>query len=170
MNERKASGRSKTGRFFRVMLLYIILGPPLGSVVYVIGLLVEKGAPNGIVHFIQSYFVIFVLTPIGLIFTYLIGLIPAALAGLIIAAIDVATRLNFARTLLLVAAAGLPSSVLFLVIGAATPAENPLIWINWPNTLVKILTCMVPTIVVWLILQRWRRVSIPVPRRIRIPQ
>jgi hypothetical protein len=138
-------GRLK--RFLKGFVVFLVLGPPIGLWTYstcyllfftpVSGLdLVEKLVLGGI---------------IGIPFSYAFGHIPAALAGLVIALLQVLYR-SFG--ILEVGLIGLAIGISFALIVDRRPDDY--LSYGLAYTAVKAVTCVVPTIVCWLVIRRWR--------------
>lgn len=133
-----------------IVLVFALVGPPLGAFVlfFTVGAIQLLGSdPEGLAW--VATFAIIYAVPLS----YLFGLMPAAVAGLLIAIWQVFIR---PTTWLIAVGVGVIVGVGMLYAGgqvpfAANPTEND--FREYPAILV--LTCVASTVLCWLIVRNW---------------
>lgn len=140
---------SQAKRVVKGVVVYVALGPPIGAVVSWFEYVVTAPLRPG---YRPSYWDALLL-PLSLPFSYILGVIPAALVGAIVAILHVRYRaLGWAH----VAAIGLLSGGAMMCWGLTQrdPRFVPSHWYvddNWWF----ILICLVPTLACWRLVRRW---------------
>jgi hypothetical protein len=139
---------SQVKRVVKGLLIFVALGPPIGAAVgwfdYVFAALLRPGQQ-------LSYRDVLVL-PISLLLSYIVGLIPAALVGVVVAYLNVRYRaLGWAH----VTAIGLLAGVAMMC-WALTQRDPRFVPSHWyDDDWWFIVICLVPTLVCWRIIRRW---------------
>ena len=123
-----AAGAGK-GSAIRTMLIFVILGPPIGYVVFLVWVMGEHWLRHGrLMPDLGSFLFVFP-------FSYLLGIIPALVAGAIVAAIEARSRFKW----LPVAATGLAVGLAFAVLFA----------LYFNSLLLLVAICFIPTLICW---------------------
>jgi hypothetical protein len=139
--------------FFRVIgivLIFALVGPPIGGVTLITTMaVVNMGSATTTSDYVTV--VLFGLI-YGAVFAYLVGLLPAAVVGLIVAI----RQVYFGRVTWL-AALGLGSiaGLIFIYVVERAPAYDR----SYPASVrpILVVTCLLPTVACWLIVRNWYR-------------
>jgi hypothetical protein len=120
-------------RFAATMLVSVVLGPPIGGIVFVsaIGLI---GVP---------FFILFSLKFLGA--SYVIGTVPALVAGLLVAVVQLRRGFVSALVALLI---GLSTGTALLLVAALVRGRDPA---DWFFHVALSLTCVITTFACWAI-------------------
>jgi len=134
---------------FKTLLVYVLLGPPVGWLLFGTWLatVASRSEP-----WLETAGKSAILIVAGIPLSYVIGCIPALAVGTIVA---LAQNRWASFGLAHVAAIGVACGILF-ALAFERNTDNPGID---PRTyfIVKVLTCLVPSLICWLIARRWRR-------------
>jgi len=140
----------KHARFLKGFAVFLILGPPIGSWTYMICFdLVIRPTNISVARLIG-------MSILGMPASYVIGIVPAALAGLLVASLQVMYRWFGGTAAFLV---GVGVGLLFSALFDTRPDQH--LSPAWGYPAVKILTCVVPTLVCWAVIRRWRTIDAP---------
>jgi hypothetical protein len=140
---------SQGKRVAKGFLVYVALGPPIGATVSFLEYVFTAPLRPGQLTYRDVLFF-----PVSLLLSYIVGLIPAAVAGVAVAFLNVRYRgLGWAH----VAAIGLLSSVP-MMFWAWTQRDPRFVPSHWyvDDTWWLVLICLVPTLACWRIIRRWR--------------
>ena len=130
----------------RTIRIFCLLGPPIGSCVVWVVILLDPGVTAGqVVHLLAQ---IHLLIPGTLLLGYLVGTIPAALAGASVAAIE-ASGLKFKPAFVLLAGLAIGGGFALAVPLLSAAFGRRLALDAWPY----IAVCLVPTLLCWAILR-----------------
>jgi hypothetical protein len=147
-------------RFVLILVVYCLLGPPVGAVVFVsMALLVGSGAGAGLASVIQA--LSYTLYQ-GALVVYLIGILPAAGVGI---AVAVRQANHGAMTWQMALGIGLLAGfVCFGYTGWRLLVQPPAGNYSIPAAyaLIVLVSCVVPTMVCWLIVRRWHAAEPPI--------
>ena len=138
---REYSFGAKTWNFFVVVLIFLLIGPPVGAVVFLamIAVWIGKGSDPGSVASVFAF-----LTLYGLLFSWFIGGLPAVLTGLAFAIWQ--TFVGPVRATI-AAVAGIAAGLL-LTLGAGDIAREIG---DLPMFPLYLVTCFAATMVCWLL-------------------
>jgi hypothetical protein len=129
----------------RILLVYALLGPPLGWFIYATGVIVGEAQPGELLSAL-TYGIPLLLE--GIPVAYVFGLIPA----LLMAAVMIASRLR--PGLLYAGVVGLLCGLAFALLFHRAVDANGL---GVPAYFtVKVLTCLVPSLICWWLASRKR--------------
>lgn len=129
-----AAGAGK-GSAIRTMLIFVILGPPIGYVVFLLWVTGEHWLRHGrLMPDVGSFLLVFP-------FSYLLGIIPALVAGAIVVVIRPRSRFEW----LPVAATGLAVGLAFALLFALYFNSLPL----------SVAICFIPTLICWQLSRLW---------------
>jgi hypothetical protein len=148
-------------RLGKITGFFIFAGPFIGMVVWLAGAVIadlifyqQPGPRLGLVETISVLPVVsFIAIPYG----YLLGVVPAALAGLIVGAMQLRFgRLHWHVVALVGAAVGVADIfigklLVSLLVTSNAPQPRP----NWESFVFPIVTCMVTTLVCWRFVRDW---------------
>lgn len=131
----------------KVLAIFLIVGPPAGAVAFFVGMglyaVVQSGDAAGLA-WVPLFGIIY-----GVPLSYLIGAIPAAIAGLIL---GVSAALSYRPGLLFATATGLAVGVGLVAAGGrpilATTMQNPA---DSVSSLPLLGTCVAATLVCWML-------------------
>lgn len=130
----------------KIILVFLLLGPPLGSLVHMLGLFVIS-PPS--VSAMQAVDFFLRMTVIGTPFSYLFGVIPALGTGISMALVQrIWGRIRLIEAALL----GLACGVLFAFATEQNSGPLP----SRAYFVVKVLTCLIPTIICWWLVRSKR--------------
>ena len=121
----------------RMILVFALLGPPIGYAVFLIWAAGENWLRHGRLRADLGSFLLFFP------FSYLVGIIPALGVGAIVALIEARSRFK----LLPVAATGIAMGWAFSVLIAS----------YFNSVLLSVAICLVPTLVCWHLSRRWQQ-------------
>jgi hypothetical protein len=127
----------------KILLVYALLGPPLGWLIYATGVIVGDAQPgellSGLVYGVP-------LLVVGIPFSYVFGLIPALLMAA--AMIASRTRPGLLHAGMVGLLCGLAFAIVFHRAVDATGLGVPAYFI------LKVLTCLVPSLICWWLASR----------------
>ena len=127
----------------KTILVFALLGPPIGSLVICLGSAVINPLPSPL-SLALGNLVFLMVTAIP--FSYVIGIVPALLVGTLTAiGENISQRFGFVHVVLLGLICGFIFAALFDRHGRS----------DLGYAVVKMLTCLVPTIGCWRISRRW---------------
>lgn len=132
--------------------VYVLLGPPIGWLVLAFGIMSASGGSGGSSDPIGAFLNMFPLIIVGVALSYIIGVLPALLVGL---AVLPANDFSKATGLLYVMIVGLLAGVIFaLNFDRTTSPLGTRFYFG-----LKVLTCLIPSLICWLIARRLRAVA-----------
>jgi len=148
------------GRFKPLLkgsLALLVIGPPLGLATYTIGGFaigeLELTRPDEI-STPKLVAMLFMMALIAIPFVYLVALLPSVLVGLALAWLHERYRSFGVRHVILIALGiGLVFALVF------DPSGDVRDWRWWAYLAVKIATCVIPVLVWWSLVRRWRTVD-----------
>ncbi len=145
----KPSAAARIGRLVEIVLIFVVLGPPIGSFVWLMLLTISAGNPGRALTDLPLVpLAVLVFASIG----YVYGAVPAALAGL---AIGIKQAFFGRTTWPMALAVGLIAGVIFL---EGLDVFNPRVVLQTQRfdgspvsefPAIAILTCLVPTMLCW---------------------
>ena len=123
------------------IIVFALLGPPIGMPVFLLGVAAIDPKPASLIVLIENLIGFIIM---GIPFCYVIGIIPALAVGMLTAiGENISRRFGFVHVALL----GLVCGLVF----ALTIGRNG----GLGYAVVKVLTCLVPTIACWEISRWW---------------
>jgi hypothetical protein len=140
----RPSAAVRISRLITIVLIFVLLGPPIGGVIWLVLTAAGMGHPNTQVELFDGpVFVLF-----AAIFSYPFGAAPAALAGL---AIGIKQAFFGRTTWPMALAIGLiDGTVLLEGLDGVYPSARALNVLPFPEySAILILTCLVPTMLCW---------------------
>jgi hypothetical protein len=140
---------------------FVLVGPLIGMVVWLAGAAIDGlifyQQPGPRLGLFETISALSVVSSIAIPYGYLLGVVPAALAGLIIGAMQLRFgRLHWYVVMLVGAAVGVADIFIGkLLIGFLVTSNAPRPRPDWGSFVFPIVTCMVATLVCWRFVRDW---------------